>query len=322
MKYSIRKYQREDYKLWNDFVKKSKNGTFLFHRDFMEYHADRFEDYSLMVFDKEKLVALFPANIDKDIVYSHQGLSYGGVLLSAKSKFVNQLTIFEALLKELHQNNIRILKLKVIPMIYHLVSQELDLILFWLKSKLYRTDIYSVINTNTFSKPNRNRQRAIKLANKKGLLVKESDEIDVFWDDILTKNLQKRFGTTPVHTKEEIRLLKNKFPDHIKLFCTYDSNAVKAGALLFLSDNVAHFQYSSGLEDRADDGALDILFDTIIQLYKGKKYISFGSSTVPNTESISSGLLYWKESFGATNIVQQYHEIQTENFYLLNDKLV
>ena len=44
----------------------------------MDYHKDRFEDYSLMVFKDEKLVAVLPANRVEDKLFSHQGLTYGG----------------------------------------------------------------------------------------------------------------------------------------------------------------------------------------------------------------------------------------------------
>ena len=37
--------------LWDEFVSHSKNGTFLIRRGFMDYHADRFFDCSVMVFD-------------------------------------------------------------------------------------------------------------------------------------------------------------------------------------------------------------------------------------------------------------------------------
>ena len=49
--YSVKQYQEKDYASWNAFIGQAKNATFLFHRDFMEYHKDRFEDYSLMIFD-------------------------------------------------------------------------------------------------------------------------------------------------------------------------------------------------------------------------------------------------------------------------------
>ena len=42
----IERYHTQREPLWNEFAQRSKNGTFLFHRSYMEYHADRFEDFS------------------------------------------------------------------------------------------------------------------------------------------------------------------------------------------------------------------------------------------------------------------------------------
>jgi len=44
--------------LWDNFVSEAKNSSFLFYRNFMEYHQDRFEDHSLLLFKKEKLLVL------------------------------------------------------------------------------------------------------------------------------------------------------------------------------------------------------------------------------------------------------------------------
>ena len=85
--YNIIKYTSDYYQIWNDFVANAKNATFLFNRDFMEYHSDRFEDNSLLIFDeKDKLVAIFPANRIGNELFSHQGLTYGGLILDEKSK--------------------------------------------------------------------------------------------------------------------------------------------------------------------------------------------------------------------------------------------
>ena len=82
--FKIIKYTSGHYNLWNDFVANAKNATFLFHRDFMEYHSDRFEDNSLLIFDeKEKLVAIFPANRIGNELFSHQGLTYGEIVIDA-----------------------------------------------------------------------------------------------------------------------------------------------------------------------------------------------------------------------------------------------
>ena len=95
--YTVRPYQQEDYMLWNAFVSKAKNATFLFHRDFMDYHKERFEDASLLVFETERpdqIVGLLPANRLADTVYSHQGLSYGGLLVTEKLKTTAYLRMF------------------------------------------------------------------------------------------------------------------------------------------------------------------------------------------------------------------------------------
>ena len=76
--YTVRLYEGNDYENWNAFIGQAKNATFLFHRDFMEYHSDRFQDYSLIVLDGEKWVAVLPANVVENQVFSHQGLTYGG----------------------------------------------------------------------------------------------------------------------------------------------------------------------------------------------------------------------------------------------------
>jgi len=74
--YTIKRYETKDYDYWNDFISQAKNATFLFHRDFMEYHKNRFDDYSLIVLDGKKLVAVLPANVIQNEVFSHQELTY------------------------------------------------------------------------------------------------------------------------------------------------------------------------------------------------------------------------------------------------------
>ena len=45
---SVVRYTSDQKIVWDSFVAASRNGTFLFMRDYMDYHADRFTDYSLM----------------------------------------------------------------------------------------------------------------------------------------------------------------------------------------------------------------------------------------------------------------------------------
>lgn len=70
---------------WNDFVKDSRNGTFLHHRDYMGYHGDRFRDSSLLFFDGGKLKGIFPAAVVDNNLVSHPGLTFGGLIISRKA---------------------------------------------------------------------------------------------------------------------------------------------------------------------------------------------------------------------------------------------
>lgn len=60
--FEVRPYSNDNAAEWNAFIAGSKQGTFLLDRGYMDYHRDRFDDFSLMVYFKSKLFALLPAN--------------------------------------------------------------------------------------------------------------------------------------------------------------------------------------------------------------------------------------------------------------------
>ena len=62
MAIEVQRYAAENASHWDDFLKVSKNGTFLLQRGFMDYHADRFQDHSLMIHEDGKLLAVLPAS--------------------------------------------------------------------------------------------------------------------------------------------------------------------------------------------------------------------------------------------------------------------
>ena len=316
--YQVRLYQPQDFSFWNTFISVAKNATFLFHRNFIEYHSNRFEDYSLMVLDGEKLVAVLPANRLGNTVYSHQGLSYGAIVVSDAIRIKDYVTLVKELMQFLHTNGISNLEIKLLPKIYHqTIADELDYVAFLMKAEILRTDVYLAIDMQKEYEPNRNRKRALKIASQLGVEIKEDTNYADFWNQILSPNLKERFGVTPVHSCSEIKKLAALFPDSIKLFNAYQGPDLKAGVVLFLSETVAHFQYSSGGNDRTDTAALDILFNYVIKKYFDKKYVSFGSCSEENGLKLNDGLAYWKESFGAKTTVQSFQRFQTSNYPLL-----
>ena len=84
----------------------------------MDYHKDRFEDFSLMVFKKNKLLAVLPLNKKEMEVYSHAGLTYGGLLLKKEAKLKEVLFCYQHILKYLSEEGIQTLHIKQIPGMY------------------------------------------------------------------------------------------------------------------------------------------------------------------------------------------------------------
>ena len=98
--FEIRRYTPDKADEWNRFVVQSKNGTFLFDRRFMDYHADRFTDASLMVYRGQSLYALLPANVKGNVLTSHGGLTYGGLVMSDRCSAHGVLETFSAIVKK------------------------------------------------------------------------------------------------------------------------------------------------------------------------------------------------------------------------------
>ena len=82
---TIVRYQPSLQEEWDAFVRQSKNGTFLVDRNSMEYHADRFNDHSLVFYRVTNIIALLPAHILGDTFSSHTGLTYAGLILSVQT---------------------------------------------------------------------------------------------------------------------------------------------------------------------------------------------------------------------------------------------
>lgn len=296
----------------------------MFHRDFMEYHSDRFKEASLLIFRNDKLVAVFPMNAVGNTVISHQGLTYGGLLFGANVKFNHVLAIFRAVLKHLSESKITTLGLKVLPDIYaSFPNDELKYLMFILQAKLERRDVLSVIPLSEVVKRSKDRKEGTKRGVKNGLVVKEETQMEGFWKSLLEVNLQEKYKTKPVHSLEEIQLLKSRFPKNIRQFNVYHKNRLVAGTTIFETEHVAHSQYISGNNENNTLGSLDFLHSYLIDtVFKDKKYFDFGISNENAGKNINSGLLYWKEGFGARTVTQDFYSIQTNKYTLLDAVLL
>lgn len=289
----------------------------------MDYHADKFIDYSLIIYKKNNIIALLPANIVDGQLFSHNGLSYGGFIFDNSSKYKDVVEVFKLVLKMLYDNNIRTLNYKCIPTIYHILPTEEQVhILFKLNAKLIKTELLSVIKQNTFLL-SKDRKSGLNRGIKNNLIIKEVNKFDDFWNLLLIPNLKQKHNIEPVHSIEEISLLKNKFNNNIRQFNVYHNDALVAGATIFETKTTAHVQYISSNQSKNKLGSLDFLFNNLItELFKHKLFFDFGNSNEQNGEKLNQGLLYWKEGFGAKSVTQDFHEIETINFSNLDNLFI
>ncbi|HEX8270135.1 MAG TPA: GNAT family N-acetyltransferase [Flavobacterium sp.] len=323
-KYTVTRYVKEHENRWNSFIGTAKNATFLFHRDFMEYHAVRFADFSLVVFEKNEVVAVLPANLLDDTLHSHQGLTYGGFVFQTDIKLGEALQIISEALEYLDHNHIKFLRLKVIPMIYNsFSSDEILYALFLLKADLYRRDSLSVVDLQKPFRLSKDRVKCALRGSKNNLQIREENNFEQFWAEILIPNMSKKHNATPVHTAAEIKRLQLLFPDNIRHFNVYIENKLIAGTTIFVTDQVAHPQYISGNEYKNETGSLDYLYSHLIkEIFNDKQFFDLGPSNEQNGQKINEGMLFWKESFGAKTVVQDFYELKTANFGALKSVML
>jgi Acetyltransferase (GNAT) domain len=308
----IERYRDTDAPAWDAFVRASRNGTFQFLRGYMDYHRDRFSDHSLLVRDPEgEIVALLPAHSTSDRMSSHAGLSFGGLVVGLGMKTPLLLCSFEVLLLELKRLGFAALDYKTVPPIYHRQPAEEDRFgLFLIGAKLIRRDLLSVVGRDDRLPYQTRRTRGVKKAHAAGVTVQEDGEFSAYWE-LLADTLAERFSAEPVHSLDEIRLLRDRFPANIRLFTARSIAAdLLAGVVVYESERVAHAQYIAASAASREVAALDLLFDRLLNdVYREHPYFDFGSSHEEAGRAINVGLIDQKEGFGARAVAHDHYRI-------------
>lgn len=301
--YIVKRYTSELQTLWDDFVDNSRNGTFLHKRGYMDYHAHRFADHSLIFYRGEEPVAILPAHIKDNCLCSHNGLTYGGLLLKRDTTTAAVLAIFDAMQEYLKDNTIvTSIIYKPTPHIYHSYPCEEDLYaLFRHDATLAERKVSSAIPLK--SPISISGRRKLTAKTKENLHIVEDGDLATFWD-ILDERLQNKYNTAPVHSIDEITMLKERFPKNIKLFYVADDNNILGGVILFITENVVHMQYSATTAEGRRISALDHLYEELINnRFTGKEYFDFGTSVEEGGRYLNNGLIAYKERLGGRAVV-------------------
>ncbi len=309
---------------WDKFVDESRNGTFLFKRDYMDYHSDRFRDCSLMVYKGGSLRALLPCNITEEDgvreLHSHQGLTYGGWILPTGhlngedvEKLFSLLGIF------CKKEGIIGVDYKCLPDIYARVPSEEDrYALFRLGAERVTCELSSTIRLSENPGFNTLQRRHLRKAEREGenleVRILESDEELREFYGMLQSCLLTRYAAAPVHTFEELLLLYRRFPENIRFVGCFSGERMHAGVVLYITPRVVHTQYICSTEEGRKKGFLSFLFEKVIsEGTAGKEYFDFGTSNGAGGLFLNTGLLRQKFSLGGTGVVHERYYVR--NFF-------
>ncbi|MCK4663294.1 MAG: GNAT family N-acetyltransferase [Bacteroidales bacterium] len=316
---TCKRYSADNKIVWNSFLKTAKNQTFLFDRNYMDYHSDRFEDHSLMVYNKKgNLICCFPSNEkNSDTIVSHGGLTYGSFIFKNDLKLLVILDVIKHILIYYAEQGYKKIIYKAFPRIYNVLpSDEIEYAIFIAKAHLIRRDTAIVVSQNERINYAGNIRREAKKSKLQGCSIEESEKLKSFWDELLTPNLNNRFGVNPVHSTDEIVLLKSRFPESIRLYVVKSINdEILAGTVFFITDTVAHCQYIASSDEGRNTGALNYLFIHLIdEVFNNKPFFDFGIVNEKDGMYVNKGMLGWKERMGGRTVSHDFYEIDTSKW--------
>lgn len=305
---SVRPYTAADVNTWDALVGRSRNGNLLHRRGYMDYHADRFVDRSLIVERHGEAVAVFPAEIRGKLVTSHGGLTYAGLVTTHALRAESTLAVFGQIASHYRAQGVERVIYKAVPHIFHAYPAEEDLYaLHRLGARLRRRDLSSAIPLREAFHFSQGRQRAINKARRTGIELQAGTDPADF--HALLSEVLRKHDAVPTHSLAELRLLQSRFPQQLVLHEARRDGVLLAGVLVYDLGKVAHTQYMAVSEEGRQIGALSFLLAELIGgVYAQRAYFSFGISTEREGQLLNGGLVSQKEYFGARAVVHDFYE--------------
>ena len=312
---TINKYNSHALQEWDQFVSDSNNGTIFQKQRFINYHINRqFVDHSLIIKNNNKIVAVLPAAICDNMLYSHPGSSYGGLVLAnyVDFKIINE--IIHSLDDYCYSQKFKSLFLINSPDIYQKKNdQSIEYLLHWnnyQSKEIYISHVVDMNNSSNLLNLLKKRKRRYINNNKElnALSFEESNDFDSFYKILL--NAKEKYKTKPTHSLEELYQLKKLFPEEIKLILTVKSHQVIGGSVIFFANNKVSLVFYNTILGKFRNSQIAML-----QLYKcmeiSKKYgyqmVDFGVSHTPeqkNPMAPKFSLIHFKEQFDAKGVLR------------------
>ncbi|HEX8351387.1 MAG TPA: GNAT family N-acetyltransferase [Pyrinomonadaceae bacterium] len=314
-------YEESQAAPWDELAARCTAATFLHTRRFLAYHGGRFEDASLLVADEAgRAVGLLPAAVDPSDggrVVSHPGVTFGGLVHDGALRGDGMIEALDGIARHYAGRGFRSLRYKAVPHIYQLAPSGDDLYaLFRLDAARYRCDLSCAIDLSARTAPSARRRRGLKKAQKSGVEVAEGEQHAAALWEVLAENLRRKYGASPVHTLDEIRLIHSLFPEDVSFVVALVGGEVVAGVVLFSGPRVVHVQYVASGEAGYVASALDAVFEECIRRAAGRgaRYFDFGTSNEDGGRRLNAGLYQFKSEFGGGGVAYESYELGLESF--------
>lgn len=293
---------------WDNFVRKeSRNGGIFHERHFLDYHPlGRFNDASLVIHSRNKVVGVFPAaylQTEQGLkVASHPGSSGGGLIYHRKHGLRQVLEMLELILLYYRESGVASLEVRLAePIFSELSDGELTYLLWHRGFRLATREISSCVSLQDFSwreferKKNENDIRRLRKLGLKIALFEEAARIY----PLIEKNLDNRHAKRPTHELAELEELKQRYPDRLHFWAAILDDMPIATIVTFAVNNTSvHVFYIAMDYTHANLQVMPLLFHDVFEYYQviGFKWFNFGISS--RGDWIKWGILEFKERMG------------------------
>jgi len=242
MTIEVREYVAADKDDWDDFLKRSINGTIYHSIKFLEYYTNKKKEIKanhLLFKKKGKLIAILPAGIanatSNRTLLSPYCASFGGFMHTKDLSLKDSLLVLDAFLEYCKEYEIGTVYITQPPQVYYEIPNEyieFGLLKNGFAIHRYEVTIVMRLQDNLLYRFDHEARKGVRRAEKSGVIVSEAEVFEPFYD-ILVDN-RRKLGAIPAHSLEDLYALKERLPDKIKLFMAYLNDEPIAGTLIFV----------------------------------------------------------------------------------------
>ncbi|MBK6364899.1 MAG: hypothetical protein IPN49_03180 [Saprospiraceae bacterium] len=302
----IRKYETSDEKNWEDLVKKCKNPAFVLTRRFLQYHENKFDDYSLVVYNDNFLIAALPACRQENVWYAHPGLPFADLIMADRYKWTMTKDIVSKIISFLKEAGFTEMIVKIMPQMYKKLPG--DEWLYYLRNygaRLFEQKLTTAIPLIEYENI---RKDVINISkqNKRNFIIKEAGDQLTDLYELMKKNMAEKYNSLPTHTLADLLKLQKLFPEKINCIAGFEGEELKGGIILFIYESVVKVQYIFS----SQQFLADVLLLKTVELYRsGYTFIDLGTSnSLPNNE-INYGVLQFKAKNGGKAFIVESYEL-------------